>query len=145
MRERGRGTLFVCPKGVPARSVDRLREGGARVLLLPSRNGRVGAGVFLAALGREGITSLLVEGGGETAGWLVSAGAVDRFVLFVAPLLLGEGVRSLTGFAAADTGKGKRLSFTSVRRMGEDLMITAEPARRPKGATGRKPGGRAGE
>ena len=138
MRERGRGTLFVCPKGVPARSVDRLREGGARVLLLPSRNGRVGAGVFLAALGREGITSLLVEGGGETAGWLVSAGAVDRFVLFVAPLLLGEGVRSLAGFAAAAPGKGKRLSFTSVRRVGEDLMITAEPARRPKGATARK-------
>lgn len=144
MGEGGEGTLFVCPKGVPARAVGRLREAGARVLLLPARGGRIGAGVFLAALGREGITSLLVEGGGETAGWLVSAGAVDRFVLFVAPLLLGEGVRSLSGFAAAAPGKGRRLSYTSVRRMGEDLMITAEPSGGQRGATARNPGRRAG-
>lgn len=142
MREGGGGILFVCPKGVSARAVGRLREAGARVLLLPSRGGRIGAGVFLAALGREGITSLLVEGGGETAGWLVSAGSVDRFVLFVGPLLLGEGVRSLSGFAAAAPGKGKRLSFTSVRRVGEDIRITAEPAGKQRGETSRKPGGR---
>lgn len=122
------GTIFVCPRGTRADGVKRLRKAGAQVILLPSRKGRIQAAVFLAALGREGITSLLVEGGGETAGWLASAGAVDRYVLFVAPLLLGEGVRAMSGFTTADPGKGKRLSYTSVRRVGKDLMITAEPA-----------------
>jgi diaminohydroxyphosphoribosylaminopyrimidine deaminase / 5-amino-6-(5-phosphoribosylamino)uracil reductase len=131
-----RGTIFVCPRGADGAGADRLREAGAKVLLLPSRNGRIDAGVFLAALGREGITSLLVEGGGETAGWLTAAGAVDRYVFFVAPLLLGEGIRAVSGFSAAALEKGRRLVFTSVRRVGEDLMVTAEPARNP----GKRPG-----
>lgn len=128
VREAGTGTVFACPRGVRAEDVARVRARGARVLVLPSRQGRVGAGVFLAALGREGITSLLVEGGGRTAGWLASSGAVDRYVLFLAPLLLGEGVRAVSGFSVRRLGDAKRLVFTSVRRLGEDLVVTAEPA-----------------
>lgn len=129
LREGAGETIFVCPRGVDGAGVDRLRRAGARVILLPSRGKRIDAGVFLAALGREEITSLLVEGGGETAGWLAAAGAVDRYLLFVAPRLLGEGVRAVSGFSAAGPEKGIRLVFTSVRRVGEDLMVTAEPAR----------------
>lgn len=131
LRAGARGTIFVSPRGAHGAGADRLREAGAQVLLLPSRKGRIDAGVFLAALGREGITSLLVEGGGETAGWLAAAGAVDRYVFFVAPLLLGEGIRAVSGFSAPGPGRGKRLVFTSVRRVGEDLMVTAEPIRHP--------------
>ncbi|MBE0606016.1 MAG: dihydrofolate reductase family protein [Deltaproteobacteria bacterium] len=84
---------------------------------------------FLAALGAEGVTSLLVEGGARTAGWLVSEGAVDRYVLFVAPLLLGKGVRAVSGWASRSPTEGKRLAFTSVRRVGPDIEITAEERR----------------
>jgi len=129
LRAGARDTIFVCPRGAHGAGAVELREAGAQLLLLPARQGRIDAGVFLAALGREGITSLLVEGGGETAGWLAAAGAVDRYVLFVAPLLLGEGVRAVSGFSAVSPGRGKRLVFTSVRRVGEDLVVTAEPAR----------------
>jgi riboflavin biosynthesis pyrimidine reductase len=80
------------------------------------------------ALGREGITSLLAEGEGKTAGWLVEAGAVDRYVFFLAPLLLGEGVRSIAGFAAGRMKEGRRLLITSVKRAGSDIMVVAEPA-----------------
>lgn len=127
-REGGAGTVFACPRRVRAEEIERVRARGARVLLLPSRQGLVDAGVFLAALGGEGITSLLVEGGGKTAGWLVRAGAVDRYVLFFAPLLLGEGVRAVSGFSLRRLAGARRLAVTSVRRAGEDLVVTAEPA-----------------
>lgn len=143
VRQAGNGTVFACPRGVRAEDVARVRARGARVLLLPSRQGRVGAGVFLAALGREGITSLLVEGGGRTAGWLASSGAVDRYVLFFAPLLLGEGVRAVSGFSVRRLGDAKRLVFTSVRQLGEDLVVTAEPAA-GAGAPGAGPGSTGG-
>src|SRR3989304_4883576 len=58
--------------------------------------GAAGGRIFLAVLGSEGVTSLLVEGGGRVAGWLAEEGAVDRYVVFVAPLLLGEGIRAIT-------------------------------------------------
>jgi len=124
----GAGELLVaCPAGLPRRESERLRALGARVLPLPSRGGRIRAGDLLDALGAEGITSLLVEGGGRTAGWLAAEGAVDRYVLFVAPLLLGEGFRAVSGWACPDPKSGVRLTFTAVRRVGDDLMVIAEP------------------
>ena len=126
-REPGGGLIVACPKGVPERDLRAVRNAGARVIRLPARGGTVRAHHFLAALGSEGVTSLLVEGGGRVAGWLAEEGAVDRYVVFVAPLLLGEGIRAITGWACRAPSSGKRLAFTSVRRVGPDLEITAEP------------------
>jgi diaminohydroxyphosphoribosylaminopyrimidine deaminase/5-amino-6-(5-phosphoribosylamino)uracil reductase len=118
--------LFACPRNVPESDVKRAISLGARVIRLPSRKGRIDADVFLRALAREGVTSLLVEGGGKTAGWLVAAGAVDLFVFFVAPLLLGEGIRAIAGYGARSVAGGVRLRINKVRRVGEDLLVTAE-------------------
>ncbi len=127
-REAGGALLVVCPAGASRRDAPALRSLGARVLSLPAKGGKVPATALLAALGAEGITSLLVEGGGTTAGWLAEERAVDRYVLFVAPLLMGQGVRALTGWGCGEPASGRRLKFTSIRRVGDDLMITAEPA-----------------
>lgn len=126
----GRGRiLFVCPRGVSDREVERVTSLGGRVLRLPARGGRIPADDFLRALGKEGVTSLLVEGGGRTAGWLVSAGAVDRFVFFLAPLLLGEGIRAVAGFRSRTVAAGRKLEIKDFRRIGEDLVVTAEALR----------------
>ncbi len=125
--EAGGEVIVAAPRGVPRGEADRLRSLGIRVLLLPARKGRIEPGAFLDALGREGITSLLAEGGGKTAGWLVEAGAVDRYILFLAPLLLGEGVRSVAGFAVRRIQEGRRLAITSVTRAGGDIVVVAEP------------------
>lgn len=123
----GGEVIVACPSRVPARETGPVEALGARVLRLPSRGGKIRAGDLLSALGSEGITSLLVEGGGKTAGWLAAEGAVDRYVVFVAPLLLGEGIRAVSGWACRAPASGKRLAFASVRRVGPDLMLTAEP------------------
>jgi diaminohydroxyphosphoribosylaminopyrimidine deaminase/5-amino-6-(5-phosphoribosylamino)uracil reductase len=125
--QQGKGEiLFVCPRDVSGNDVKRMVSLGGRVLRLPSRGGSIPAGTFLRALGKEGVTSLLVEGGGRTAGWLVSAGAVDRFVFFLAPLLLGEGIRAIAGYRSRTVAGGRKLAITDVRRAGEDLVVTAE-------------------
>lgn len=128
LREAGGEVLVACPSRVPRRETAALRSLGVRILALPSKGGKVPAADLLAALGSEGITSLLVEGGGSVAGWLTAEGAVDRYVLFVAPLLMGEGIRAVSGWACGDPASGRRLRFTSVRRIGADLLVTAEPA-----------------
>ncbi|MFW5893691.1 MAG: bifunctional diaminohydroxyphosphoribosylaminopyrimidine deaminase/5-amino-6-(5-phosphoribosylamino)uracil reductase RibD [Verrucomicrobiota bacterium] len=53
---------------------------------------------FLAGLGAEQKTVLLVEGGGELAAELLNSGAVDKLVWFVAPKILGgSGSRPAVG------------------------------------------------
>lgn len=124
----GGEVVVACPRGAPGRDIERLREKGARVLLLASRKGRISASALLAALGAEGIASLLVEGGGRIAGWLAAEGAVDRYVFFVAPRILGEGVRAFAGWAPRRIDEGRNLAVSSVRRIGDDLMVVAVPA-----------------
>ena len=126
--EDGGEVIVAAPRTVSRKEADRLRSLGVRVLLLPARRGRIAAGAFLDALGKAGITSLLAEGGGRTAGWLVEAGAVDRYVFFLAPVLLGEGVRSVAGFAARRMNEGRRLVITKIGKAGSDVVIVAEPA-----------------
>jgi len=126
-RAPGGEVIVACPKSVPERDARAVRDAGGRVLRLPARGGTVRARDLLASLGAEGVTSLLVEGGGRIAGWLAAEGAIDRYVVFVAPLLLGEGVRAVSGWASRSPSSGKRLVFTSVRRVGPDIEITAEP------------------
>jgi diaminohydroxyphosphoribosylaminopyrimidine deaminase/5-amino-6-(5-phosphoribosylamino)uracil reductase len=126
-RESGGEVIVACPNGVPERELRGVRDAGGRVLRLPARGGTVRVRDFLAALGSEGVTSLLVEGGGRIAGWLAAEGSIDRYVVFVAPLLLGEGIRAVSGWASRSPTSGPRLVFTSVRRVGTDIEITAEP------------------
>lgn len=138
LREQGGQVIVAVPKGVPESDLRLVRNAGAVVLRLPLRGGAVRARDFLVALGGEGVTSLLVEGGARTAGWLASEGVIDRFVVFVAPLLLGEGIRAVSGWASRSPTGGKHLAFTSVRRVGPDVEITAEPV--PEEAANTTPG-----
>src|SRR3984957_17178644 len=79
----------------------------------------------LTELGRRGVLQLLVEGGASVAHDFHAAGLVDRYVLYLAPLLfVGDDGRPLfAGSGAgtiADVWRGK---LVSVERLGEDLRV----------------------
>ena len=123
----GGDVIIVCAScRLSAKEAKTLSVRGVKALRLPSKKGKIRAADLLSALGSENVTSLLVEGGGKTAGWLVEEGAVDRYVIFAAPLLLGEGIRAVSGWAAAAPSSGKRFAFKDIRRIGSDLMVVAE-------------------
>ena len=72
----------------------------------------------LEVLHRRGVRSLLVEGGSILAGALLRAKAVDRLVIFQAPVLLGAG--SLPAFSGV--GGFERFTVLERREFGVDLM-----------------------
>jgi diaminohydroxyphosphoribosylaminopyrimidine deaminase/5-amino-6-(5-phosphoribosylamino)uracil reductase len=82
-------------------------------------------GEVLRELGRRGVLQLLVEGGARVAHDFHAAGLVDRYVLYLAPVLFG-GDDALPLFAGpgagtlADVWRGK---LVSVERLGEDLRV----------------------
>lgn len=74
----------------PAARRRALEAAGVRVLRTAAgTDGRVDLLSALRALKAEGLTSLMVEGGGEVLGACVRAGAFDELRLFRAPLLMG--------------------------------------------------------
>jgi diaminohydroxyphosphoribosylaminopyrimidine deaminase/5-amino-6-(5-phosphoribosylamino)uracil reductase len=75
-------------------------------------------GPKLEVLRRRGVRSLLVEGGSILSGALLGAKAVDRLVIFQAPVLLGSG--ALPAFSGVSGME--RLMVVERREFGPDLM-----------------------
>lgn len=84
---------------------------------------------FLVRLGRENVTMLLIEGGGELAASAVRARAVDKIEFHVAPKLLGgRGSRPVLGGPdPASLSEAVQLDRLRVSEMDRDLRIEAYP------------------
>jgi diaminohydroxyphosphoribosylaminopyrimidine deaminase/5-amino-6-(5-phosphoribosylamino)uracil reductase len=124
----GMGTVRADAPLLTARGVDAPRQ-PRRLAFgrgpLPDESGlelRTGAPEDeLAALAREGVQSLLLEGGPTLAGAFLEAGLVDKLAVFVAPVIAGgEGPDFLPRL-----GSSYPLSHPTVREVGGDVLFQA--------------------
>lgn len=89
-----------------------------------SPHGGLDLGAVLAELGRNAVTSLLVEGGGRVHASFLRDGLYDQACLYIAPLFLGaEGLPVVGGLGLDLVDQGHRFRFTKMRRLGNDLLI----------------------
>ncbi|UYQ61048.1 bifunctional diaminohydroxyphosphoribosylaminopyrimidine deaminase/5-amino-6-(5-phosphoribosylamino)uracil reductase RibD [Streptomyces peucetius] len=105
--------------------------GGPAVLRLPRAERGLSVPALLAALHERGVRSVLLEGGPTLAGSFVAAGAVDRVIGYLAPVLLGAGPAALADAGITTITGALRLHVTHTDRIGTDLRVTATV---PKGA-----------
>ncbi|MGW2115422.1 bifunctional diaminohydroxyphosphoribosylaminopyrimidine deaminase/5-amino-6-(5-phosphoribosylamino)uracil reductase RibD [Streptomyces zhihengii] len=104
---------------------------GVDVARLPAGAHGIGVLGLLAELHGRGVRSVLLEGGPTLAGSFVAAGAVDRVVGYLAPVLLGAGPAALADAGISTITEALRLDVTATDRIGPDLRVTATV---PKGA-----------
>lgn len=83
----------------------------------------------LEELGRRGVLQLLVEGGSTVAAEFHRLGLVDRYVVYLAPALLGgdDGVPMFSGSGAATISQLWRGRLESVTRLGDDVRLVVVP------------------
>jgi diaminohydroxyphosphoribosylaminopyrimidine deaminase/5-amino-6-(5-phosphoribosylamino)uracil reductase len=121
------GTVRTDDPGLTARGVDAARQ--PRRLAFGSGPLPAGSELELrsgtleeelAALGAEGVQSLLLEGGATLATAFLQADLVDKLLLFVAPILGGSG-QTFVG----ELTEPRALSRFSTRQVGDDLLLTA--------------------
>ncbi len=84
---------------------------------------------LLDDLGRDGVVQVLVEGGASVAASFHRAGLVDRYVLYLAPALMGgeDGIPLLRGPGSRSMSSIWTGTFRSVTRIGPDLRIELDP------------------
>ncbi|MFJ2772620.1 bifunctional diaminohydroxyphosphoribosylaminopyrimidine deaminase/5-amino-6-(5-phosphoribosylamino)uracil reductase RibD [Streptomyces sp. NPDC087300] len=92
---------------------------------LPRAEGGLDVLALLDVLHARGVRSVLLEGGPTLAGAFVAAGAVDRVIGYLAPVLLGAGTAVLTGGGITTLTEALRLDMSETVRIGPDLRITA--------------------
>lgn len=122
-------TLIAVTQSAPPERMSMLEAAGAQVEVLPAGEGGVSVKALVTRLAERGIVSLLLEGGGTLGGAFASAGVIDRYVVYLAPKLIGgEGTTGLLeGWAAGTISEARQLEIESARRLGEDLVIVARP------------------
>ena len=84
--------------------------------------------LILRELGEKGITSVLVEGGGDLLGQLLDRRLIDKVQIYLGPCMVGGPVVGFSGKGAGSTGEGVRLGETRYEKIGPDVCIVGYPA-----------------
>ncbi|MFQ5781417.1 MAG: RibD family protein, partial [Nitrospiria bacterium] len=87
---------------------------------------------ILKALAERGVTSLLIEGGGNVNGIALRAGEVDRVIFYISPkLLCGEDAKGVVAGRSIPTlSDALMLDNLKVRRIGDDIRVEGSVKRK---------------
>jgi len=122
-------TILVCSNEVSQEKVDSFTNKGLTVLPIEKNEHRLNIDEMLARLYEHGITDILLEGGSKVNASFLQQGAIDKYVIYIAPKVLG-GNLSLTPFAGYNPSlmsEAWDIEFASFDKVGEDLRIIAYP------------------
>jgi diaminohydroxyphosphoribosylaminopyrimidine deaminase/5-amino-6-(5-phosphoribosylamino)uracil reductase len=123
-------TLVITSEDLDESFVDAWRSAGAEVERVSSGESGVDVRAALDVLGRRGLCHVLVEGGPTIGSSFVESELVDRFVLYLAPKLIGGEAPGLLNDGVKTLADAWSLRIERVQRVGEDIRIDAvrEPA-----------------
>jgi len=118
-------TLVFTTVSPDSKKACRLKKLGVQVESLSNTKGEVPWNPLLKKLGKMGITSLLIEGGGGVNGRALRAGIVDKAIFYIAPrLLCGNDAKAVVdGKALRSLANAVELSDMKVRKIGVDLCV----------------------
>lgn len=104
---------------------ERLRQQGVEVWSVPAQDSSVDLKELVKRLGKRGIDSILLEGGGTLNESALRAGIVQEVNAFVAPKIFGGKARSpVEGTGVEVPQEALQMEMKQVRQVGKDLLIT---------------------
>lgn len=121
-------TWIFCREETDSQKKAKLSKTGAIVHEVAEvEGGRLDLALVTEVLGREGVTSVLVEGGAKIHGSMLRSRLVDHVNLFYAPIFAGEaGISVVGGLTAASREEAISLEKISFKRFGDDIMIEGD-------------------
>ena len=125
-------TIVATTRRCPEARRRRYAAQGATVWVLPESREGVSLPRLLRALHGRGCLHVLCEGGGVLAAALVRSRLVDEYLLFVAPRILGGRAVPAIGGAGWPLAAAPALAFQECSRLGQDLLIRAQPLHETK-------------
>jgi diaminohydroxyphosphoribosylaminopyrimidine deaminase / 5-amino-6-(5-phosphoribosylamino)uracil reductase len=82
---------------------------------------------ILKDLGKRGVTSVLIEGGGEVLGEALEKQLVDKVQIYLGPILTGGPVVAFPGEGAGQTAEALRLREIAYRQIDQNISISGYP------------------
>lgn len=129
---RGDGGELLPHQPVPVVIGERGIPAGARLLQHPHPpivTGTRDLDAVLADLYARGIRRLYVEGGPTLASAFIAANLADELAIFLGGRMLGAGPTAIGDIGVTTIADARNLTLRTVEQLGNDLLITARPAR----------------
>lgn len=107
------------------KKAEQLHAAGVKTVSVPDADGRVDLGKLMEYLGKQGIDSVLLEGGGTLNDAALSAGIVNEICAFIAPKIFGgAGAKTpVSGIGVAHPAEAVKLTLRQMETIGDDLML----------------------
>lgn len=111
----------------PAGRIAQFRAAGIRLFPIARKDEGLHLQGLLMAIGREGICSVVVEGGARLHGSFLREQLYDYAHLFYAPLFAGDGgVSVVEGYQGQDRQNAPRLASVCHKKLDEDLLVSGK-------------------
>ena len=119
-----RTIVLTTAQADPARRCELIDRGVQVHEVAAGSGGRADIDAALQALHDRGIRSLLVEGGGAVYTSFLRAGRFDRLTVFVAPLLIGDGVASVGDLGNERIADATRLQGVTTTIVNDQVVVS---------------------
>ena len=118
-------TIIATTPDMEEEKLNYLRARGVDIIITGKKEGRVDLGQLVEELGRRGMDSLMVEGGGTIAAAFLEQGLVDKAAVFIAPVIIGgkEAPTPVMGTGTSLISDGYRLKHQSISTFGGDVLV----------------------
>jgi len=102
-----------------------LEAKGARVMCLPNAQGKVDLRALVQDLGQKAINEVHIEAGFKLNGSLLAVGVVDELLVYLAPLLIGQGLGMASLGTFETLSQALKLKIQNVTTVGDDVRLIA--------------------
>ena len=119
-----RTIVLTTEQADPARRRELTARGVQVQVVASGAGGRPEIGAVLQALYERGIRSLLVEGGGAVYTSFLRSGHFDRLTVFVAPLLIGDGVAAVGDLGIERIAGAARLQGVASTVVNDQVVVS---------------------
>lgn len=114
-----------CADEAPQSRLEGLEQKGVKVFRVGCKGDTLDLQKVFLCLGQNGVTSVLVEGGGTLHGAMLAERLYDCAHLFLAPVFAGDaGTPLVAGYSVEDRENAISLKEINYRRLGDDILIS---------------------
>jgi diaminohydroxyphosphoribosylaminopyrimidine deaminase / 5-amino-6-(5-phosphoribosylamino)uracil reductase len=119
--------LIVGTSRINRQRVQEFEQAGAQVIITQTADYPEMIQELLVELGRRGIDSVLIEGGGTLAEAFFRAQAVNKYVAFIAPIIIGgkDALTPVEGFGIENLQSAFKFEHVRTSIIGNDICVEA--------------------
>jgi len=123
--DKNKKTIIAATEDMPEEKKSYLENNGAEIIITDKKAGKVNIRQLLEELGRRGIDSILVEGGGTAAASFIEEGLIDKVAFFIAPIIIGGSTAPtpVMGSGVDLVRDGYKLKYQRVSTFGQDILV----------------------